>query len=260
MANGFDMKKTIEWYRDSGITLPNMSLTESMPITIANTYLLNLSHQEIAGLYNLFPENARRRNVVDTITGKSGLYFHRNSTMEDITTTLDSNEAISPTAIVPSYIGYSGTGRGHINLYKLLSNLPESVKSIISSQGLVHELSHGIIHPTLDSENYPGYSLKFSDGKIVSGVDAMIEFAEMTEKHQPISLYASLYRKDFSNPDSGSVFRAIREDCAETIAAYLLGFAYCEDDQRSGEPFADRPEIKEFVRNFLEAKLVEPEK
>lgn len=260
MANesGFDMKNTIGWYKNSGVAIPEISLSETLPFPVEEEHLIGLSREEMAGLFNLFPKNARQRCVVKKIIGQPVTYFHRESTSENQIPTNNASEAISSTALIPSYIDYgewrqTGIPAGDIWMYKLPEEIPEDVRRIISAEGFAHELGHGIAQSALFKEDY---KLQFPDGKIVDGLDAMFEFATLAENHEPISHYAGSFRKDFKSSDAMNVKRAISEEAAETIAAYFLGFAYCGDDKRSRNPFEDRPEIKEFMRNFLEARKV----
>ncbi|MEK7644072.1 MAG: hypothetical protein AAB390_02095 [Patescibacteria group bacterium] len=259
-TSGLDMGATIEWYRNSDIELPRDHANLENPIE--NGDLIELTEAELGGLFFLFPENARRRSILRKIVGRSATYFDRDSTGDKPITTNDAKRALSPTAIVPSHIDYtpwteSGTPAADIFLCQIPEDIPEKVRRIIISEGFVHEVGHSIVQPAIFVEEY---NLRFPDGRIVSGFDAILQFAEMAENHSPISRYASTYRGEnnkFESDQPGyNVNTAISEEMCETIAAYLLGFAYCGIDERSKNPFADRPEIKDFIRDFLNAELV----
>jgi len=88
----------------------------------------------------------------------------------------------------------------------------------------------------------------------------MLQFAELAEQHPPISHYASTYRgknnKFESDNPNYNVNTAISEEICEAIAAHFLGFAYSGDNARRKNPFADRPEVRKFVRDFLNAELM----
>jgi hypothetical protein len=144
-----------------------------------------------------------------------------------------------------------------IHLYKLPSAVLPKVRKIVATEGVLHELGHGIVQPALYIEDY---NLNFPKRGIVNGLDAMLEFAGLAEKHTPISHYASTYRgkdgKFESDNPSYNVKTAISEEMCECIAAYFLGFAYCGEDKRGKSPFADRPEIRNFVDDFLHAEKV----
>ena len=263
-TSGLDMRETLEWYKSSGIKTPKIpEMDFSYPVEHGE--LIELSERELGGLLSLFPENAKRRSILRKVVGQPPTWFHRNSTSEQPqpTTSEAEAEALSPTAIVPSYIDYTPWGElkvptADIWLYQIPQNAaPENVRKLVLSEGFVHEVGHSIVQPALYVEDH---TLKFPDGKIINGLEAMLHFAELAEQHSPISHYASTYRgpnnKFESDNPNYDAKRAINEEMAETIAAYLLGFTYCGDNSRGKNPFADRPEVRNFVRDFLNAELV----
>jgi len=261
-TSGLDMKETLEWYGSSGIEMLSMpEMDFSHPVE--NKELIELSEREMGGLFALFPENARKRSILRKVVGQSPTWFHRDSTSEQPKPTTNEAEAMSPTAIVPSYIDYIPWGElkvptADIWLYKIPQNAAsEKVRRLVLAEGFVHEIGHSIVQPAL----YIGdHSLKFPDGKIVNGLEAMLHFAELAEQHPPISHYASTYRgpnnKFESDNPNYNAKTAISEEMCETIATYLLGFAFCGDNSRGKNPFSDRPEVRDFVRDFLNAELV----
>jgi len=260
-TSGLDMKETIEWYKRSGIELPEVS--GDFPFPVENQDLIGLSKKELGGLFSLFPKNARDRSILRKVVGQPATWFHKDSTSEQPIPTTNQDEALSPTATIPSYIDYTPwselkTPTADIWLYQIPEDAtPEDVRKIILSEGFVHEIGHSIVQPAL----YVGdHTLKFPDGKLVNGLEALLQFAELAEGHPPISRYASTYRGagnkfESDNPDYNAK-TAISEEMCETIAAYLLKFAYCGNDARGRNPFEDRPEVEKFVRDFLEAELV----
>ncbi len=260
--SGLDMKQTLAWYKNSGIELPPLPSDEDFPCPIENEESVELSSQELGALFSLFPENARKRSILRKVVGQPTTWFHKDSTPEKPTPTTEPTEALSPTAIVPSFIDYSPWGElkvptADVWLYKLPDNIPENVKKIILAEGFIHEIGHSITTPAIYGKDY---KLKFPDGRIVDGMDAILEFAELAEKHPPISHYASTYRgpenKFESDKPDYDAMTAINEEISETVAAHLLGFSYCGFDARGKDPFADRPEIKKFIDSFLNAELV----
>lgn len=260
-ASGLDMRGTLDWYESSGVEMPPIpEMDLSHPVE--NQELIELSKREMGGLFALFPENARNRSILRKVVGQSPTWFHRDSTSEQPKPTTNEAEAMSPTAIVPSYIDYTPWDElevptADIWLYKIPQNVAsEKVRRLVLAEGFVHEIGHSIVQPAL----YVGeHSLKFPDGKIVNGLEAMLHFAELAEKYPPISHYASTYRgsnNKFESDNPNYVKTAISEEMCETIAAHLLGFAYCGDNSRGKNPFADRPEVRDFVRDFLNAELI----
>ena len=264
-TSGLDMRKTLDWYKNSGVEMPSIpEMDFSHPVE--NQELIELSEREMSGLFALFPENARNRSILRKVVGQPPTWFHKDSTSEQPKPTTNESDAISSTAIIPSYIDYTPWGElkvptADILLYKIPQNAAsEKVRQLVLAEGFVHEIGHSIIQPALYVDDH---SLKFPDGKIVNGLEAMLHFAELAEKYPPISHYASTYRghknKFESDNPNYNVKTAISEEMCETIAAYLLGFAYCGDNSRGKNPFTDRPEVRDFVRDFLNAELIKNE-
>jgi len=262
-TSGLDMEKTIEWYTSSGVRLPLNSTDKNLAYPIENRDLIELSDGELGGLFYLFPENARNRSILRKVVGQPATWFHRDSTSEQPIPTTSQEDALSPTAIVPSYTDPAPWGElkvptADIWLYQIQENVAsENVRRIILSEGFIHEIGHTIVQPALYVKEY---TLKFPDGSLVNGLEAMLQFAELSEQHPSISHYASTYRgnnnKFESNNPKYNVKTAISEELCEAIAAYFLGFAFCGDDSRGKSPFADRPEVRNFVGDFLDAELV----
>ncbi len=262
-TSGLDMGETLEWYRTSGIKLPANPSDANLDYPVENKDLIELSGRELESLFSLFPKNARNRSILRKVVGQKTTWFHRDSTNEQPISTTNQKEALSPTAIIPSYIDYtpwreSKIPTADIWLYKIPQNIvPENVRRIILSEGFIHEVGHSIVQPAFYTDDY---TLKFPDGKLVNGQDVILHFAELAEKHPPISHYASTYRgannKFESDKPDYNVKTAISEEMCETIAADLLGFAYCGDDSRGRNPFADRPEVRDFIIEFLNAELI----
>src|SRR3989344_738960 len=261
-TSGLDMRETLDWYKSSGVEMPPIpEMDFSRPVE--NQELIELSEREMGGLFALFPKNARKRSILRKVVGQSPTWFHRDSTSEQPKPTTNEAEAMSPTAIVPSYTDYTPWGElkvptADILLYKIPQNAAsEKVRRLVLAEGFVHEIGHSIVQPAL----YVGdHSLKFPDGKVVNGLEAMLHFAELAEQHPPISHYASTYRgpnnKFESNNPNYNAKTAISEEMCETIAAHILGFAYCGDSSRGKNPFSDRPGVIDFVTDFLNAELV----
>jgi hypothetical protein len=262
-TSGLDMRDTLDWYENSGVELPPIPET-AFSFPVENQDLIELSETEIGGLFALFPENARNRSILRKVVGQSPTWFHRDSTSEQPKATPNEADAMSPTAIVPSYIDYTPWSKlkvpkADIWMYQISQNAAsKEVRRIVLAEGFIHEIGHSIVQPALYLNDH---NLKFPNGRIVNGLDAMLHFAELAEQHPPISHYASTYRGpnnkfESDNPEDYNIKTAISEEMCESIAAYLLGFAYCGDNLRGKNPFVDRPEIRDFVRDFLNAELI----
>jgi hypothetical protein len=264
--SGLDMGPTIEWYKQAGVSISSSLKNKPLPYNVESSQYIELTEQELAKLFYLLPKNARKRSILQKIIGQPVTYFSKESTSERPMPTTSQHESLSPTAIIPSFTDYTPWNEqkrpaANIWLYQLPKDaVPEDVRKIILSEGFIHELGHTLVQPALYINDY---TLKMPDGKLVNGLESLLQFAELAEKHAPISHYASTYRGKDNRFESDNLNynlkTAISEELCETIAAYYLGFAYCGDDARSRSPFADRPEIKEYVRNFLNAELVKKE-
>jgi hypothetical protein len=262
-TSGLDMRETLEWYKNSGVVLPTIVTDKNLPHSIENEELIGLSRGEVAGLFYLFPKNAQNRSILRKVVGQPTTWFHRDSTSEQPIPTTNKEEALSLTSIVPSYIDYTPWGElkvptADIWLYQIPHDATsEEVRKIVLAEGFIHEVGHSIVQPALYIEKH---ILKFPDGKLVNGLEAMLQFAELSERHPPISHYSSTYRgknnKFESDNPNYNVNTAISEEMCEAITAHFLGFAYSGNDARSKNPFADRPEVRTFVRNFLNAELI----
>ncbi|MBI2573459.1 hypothetical protein HYV86_06355 [Candidatus Woesearchaeota archaeon] len=260
-TNGLDMRETIQWYTSSNVGLPSLE-GATLPYTNQSMDNIILSPQQLGALFSLFPSSVRDRSILRKVIGKPVTWFHRDSATGALSTTENIEEALSPTAIVPSYIDYTPWGElkrptADIWIYALPDDIPIQTKRIITAQGFLHEVGHSIVQPALYVKDY---DLEFPDGKVINGLEALLEFANLAEQHSPISVYASTYRgheNKFENTEPEYDPRtAISEEMCETIAAYVLDFAFSGDEKRNYDPFGDRPEIKDFVKNFLEARKI----
>lgn len=260
--SGFDLGVTIDWYeKNMDQILNNLPEQAKKPIKIPieNGGLVELSSEELEALWLLFPEAARDRSIVRSVKGQPMTWFHKDSTSIQPIPTTESEQALSSTAIIPSYVDYTrwrteGQPAADIWLYKLPENVSPKVKKVISSEGFIHEVAHTIISPILYSQEY---KLQLPNGQVVDAFDYLMQFANMAESKQPISHYASTYRTSENKFVGGdNPKRAIDEELAETVTAHLLHFAFCHNDARGLDPMADRPEIKQWVKDFLNARKV----
>jgi hypothetical protein len=272
-TSGLDMVDTLKWYEKIIREGKVREIRESdFRYPVENKEFIELSEGELGGLFALFPENAQRRSILRKVVGKPATWFRKGSTSEKLEVTENRKEALSPTAIVPSYIDYGpwkkeGKPAADIWLYQIPQDLvSKEVRKLVLAEGFIHEVAHSIVQPAIYVKDY---KLKFLDKGIVGGLDAILHFMKLAEEHPAISHYASTYRdkpQDNKFPfkmnenDPRILLTAVSEEMCETIAAYFLGFAYCGDDKRGKDPFEDRPRVKDFIEEFLKAKLVREEK
>ena len=260
--SGLDMGATIAWYtRNTNILSDRIPPgTDSLPFPITDIQYSALNQEEIAAIINLFPPQAIARSRLQndgSIIGKPTLYFAQDTTPENITTTSEISNALSPTAIIPSYTdntrwNKTGKSTSDIWLFEIPNYIDPEVRRIIHAEGLAHELAHTLVTQILYSSEE--YKLKLPGGKTVDGNDYLMSFASAAENHPPISHYSSSYRKD---GEEFKALSAIDEEIVETIAAHLLGFVFCRDEERRLDPLADRSEIQSLIDDFLHAELVE---
>ena len=269
-TSGFDMRPTIEWYLSHV-----QELIARLPRPVQKTSILKdlniciyrekgssspLTNQDIAALVLLFPESIRNRWNVTNITFKGPLWFHRDSSTNGPTPTRDSKEALSPTAIVPSFVGHHPCDKppgydSQIELYALdPAIVPKDVQRVIHSQALVHELSHSFVTTDLRSD----CMCDLGHGSQVSLFEHMIDICDIIEDCGPISHYASAYlqpnEKVPTKPDL--MIQSIDENTVEVITAILMGFAF-QTDGNGLLPFdGSKRRLHDHVDAYLFAQLV----
>lgn len=256
-VSGLDMKPTIDFYQENKNEilgrLPETKDDQAIGYAIEQKELIELSESEIAALVNLFPESARERSALDLIKGVPKAWFKKGEAAPTPTNNID--QAISPTAIIPSFHSPSRWPKTEIHLYEIDSRAADpEARKIILSEGLIHEFAHSIITPEIYLNNR---KLELSSGEVVEAFTFIMDkFANAVEGHHPsMSHYSSAYM-DSEGKFQGDLRVSVNEELAESIAAYLLNFVYCNDKARRFEPFRDRPEVKAIVKEYLEAKLV----
>ncbi len=260
VLSGLDMKPTIDWYTaNSGNLIGMLPLDRQVPppFPLQDTPHFHVTSGEVSALLGLFPPQALKRSRLNTgsIIGKPGLYFAKGATSEAIKTTPDPVQALSGTAIIPSYTDntrwqQTGAPSSDVWLFELPTSITPAVKRIIHAEGLVHEVGHTIATQAFYNKKY---ALRLPSGEVVSGLDFMLRFAEAAERYDPVSHYSSFYRKP------GEEFTGklpIEEELVETIAARLLGFAYSDNPSRRLDPLADRQELIPMVDDFLNAQEI----
>lgn len=258
-VSGLDMAPTIAWYTANvdalSAKLPD-AVESPVPFPTTDLQFMAISSGEISALINMFPAQAIARSRLHnagSINGMPSRYFSKESTSQNQIPTYDAAEALTPTAIIPSYINNArwipGSPTGDIELYKIPDNVDSKVQRIIHAQGFVHEFAHSLTTQIFYSKSH---KLRFPNGEVMEGEDFLIAFAKAAERHPPMSHYSGFFRKD------GEEFKnelAIEEDFVESVTAYLLGFTFSADEGRRMNPLQDRPEIRKMIDDFLHAEL-----
>ncbi len=272
--NGLDMSPTIQFYERNKAKIlarmPKVDYDSGSGYAIETESPSDVNEHEIASIVNSFPREFLKRSILEKIVLKPSLWFKEDPAVSSgDPTTQNHSEAVFPSAIIPGYTGYRGENTGNegwrldsaqIDLYKIALGeygCDESdVRKVISLQALAHELAHTVITPELSTANHREIIMPGSD-IAVPAIEEIIRYGNLTEKHEPISRYAGNYRKNFSSEDANKALTAINEDLAETIAAHLLNFSSCGNDARGLNPMADRPEVRKFVEDYLNARRAE---
>lgn len=276
--SGLDMGPTVRWYEENKDELrrrlnwlvgahprvcklvPGVSGT----VTVELGGHSDLSEEDVASVFCRFPEEARRRMSLKSIEGSPTLWFHRDSRPGAIRPTPYRDEALSPTAIIPSYIEYVKDERawcgfsGRVMLYTVPSDVvpDEDVRRVVHLEGLVHELAHSFITPEL----YNDCELWFvGDGKTPNrqlNTEFFVAEAWATvNSSAPVSHYASSYTDKGGKLLEGEKhgLTPLNEALAEGVAALLCGFAY-RTDGTGLEPFRGRRRLFQLVSRFLRAQ------
>ena len=269
--SGLDMGPTIAWYHNNQGALEGRirdlfrANEGNMPATFPDMEGLDEDTVRLVrGVLSLFPESARNRSIARSIQANPPLWFHKDSATVSPRPTPNRDESLSDTAIIPSYIAYDrGSGDrlyAIIHLYDIpaVEGMSDKMRTIILTEGLIHELAHSIAIELAYAE---GYALQIGS-EAMSGSDVLQTFVDLTEKKKPISHYSSSYRTESGGyPDPWEDFEkwivAVGEELAETVAAYLLGFVFCEDESRRLAPFnRENAFVRDFIRLFLEARRI----
>ena len=263
-TSSFDMKDTLEWYAENieRIQLPREA-SEGEPNIVGQ--LKDISATCIAALMNLFPSRARARSVYRQIVAKPETWFLPNAAEiiadKKDPTTENRAQADTVTSIVPSAFMPINWEEGDIWLYNIPPEAAPNpkVRMLVAAEGLIHEYAHSInFIPRHRGENI---TLTFPSGKRLSGTQSLEHFLELMEGiSEPISHYSAGYwdRGKFPNPENHLL--SADEELSEAIAAHYLGLTFSDNPERRDNPFLNRPEIKTFVENYLNAIASGPEK
>lgn len=271
--SGLDMAPTLQWYEEEYSVLfdkiphpDHVHPTERLPFPLRGVKYLQPEKRMLLAYWLTFPHQARERSVLRRIVGRPATWFHSCSLFPEVgpTPTEKARDALTPTAVIPSYCDYScwqKTGRPSCDVhlfYIHTRTAPSTVRYIVHAEGFVHEVAHSIIAPAL--YNTGDYLLCLPDGAKVGGNDWLKNvFGATAQRHTPFSHYAGAYRdRDgaFKINSDGNITTAVSEEMAECVTALLLGFVFCREKRRRLDPFRDRPEVRQMVSDFLFAKHI----
>ncbi len=258
---GFDLGPVLNWLttnRDRVAEKLNWLARADgmMGIEITGQKHLQLSPEEIVETIDMFPHESHLRSELKRINGMPPTWFARGTTVENILVTDDTSEALTPTAIIPGYTAVDKWTDVHkvltINLYTIPGVDPLIAKYMLV-HALIHEYTHTLLMPMLYNGNEP-YILE-APGKVQYQNAALLQlFGLEAAKHPPISHYAAAYRPFPDDLADVQFIRRASEEFCESVAAYMMGYIYCDDPERCWNPLVDRPLVKLFIENFLHGK------
>lgn len=268
LESGFDLGPTLEWYRQNAPALRRhlpQSLVEVgkgfQLVNMGGTTVLDI--QLVNGLLNLFPPAAVGRSTLTRIELHPPRWFRHDveQGLAGDPTTTNREEALSPTALVPSMVTHEGDEsqwcgfNSVIRLFELpLDIIAPDLALIVRAQGFVHEAVHSVVTPDLYREN----ALILPDSNVVDALVYLAGFQDLLSTQlPPVSHYASAYMQDgrFKQGDARSEMTALNEVITETITAMMLGFSY-RPDGLGLDPLLDRPEHARYLMSYLLAKRV----
>jgi hypothetical protein len=256
--SGFDLGPVLDWLeanRDTVKTRLSWLNTPNSPfhVNAEGIEYLQLTAMEIGNVVHRFPEAARKRSALRQIKGMPTTWFRNDSTVNNPKITENPSEALGPRTLVPGHNNPIVWDREHktqeIQLYHLGSTSPDIAK-YMAAHAFIHEYTHTLLNPLWYSMG-ESYVIRLPDGEEVDGSTFMIKFAVEANMHPGISHYAATYRP-FPSSSKDEKFKVrVGEEFCESVAAYMLGYIYCEDPDRCFDPFKDRPEVKKIVEDFL---------
>ncbi len=256
-VSGFDLGPTLAWYEQHALDiqarLPKQvkrrpNYTPDFTITGRESSIFGLN--DIYGILNLFPQAARKRMKLNEVHVAAPLWFAHDALPNMPKVTKELSEALTPTAIVPSFVEY---GPKKVTVYAMDESVPAPVQKIVYMEALTHEFAHLVTVFELYSEKVT----LLIKGKKTDAFDWFANFANLVDDAGPISHYASAYcdeaGKLLAKPDP---LLPINEAMAECIAARLLNFAFRLDRDGGLEPFGKHPELRQAVDDYLHAQRV----
>ncbi len=261
IVSGLDMAPTIAWYNVNSAmiynNLPDPRRRAPLEYQLAGNGCL--TREQINACIKLFPASAIQRMKLAKVERLPPRWFHRDSAGGKPSATEDRDEALSPTALIPSYVDHETTETtwfSRVELYDLPTDLvPEHVALIMWLQGCIHECAHTII----THELYRDVFLVLRDGRRVKAVTYLVEeMLALFNDRPPISHYASAYfgANGRLREDDGETFiRALNENMAEAITARLLKFAF-QPDGNGLDPFGGRADLRQVIDAYLHAERV----
>jgi hypothetical protein len=240
------IRKKTEWlqYPHSAIEFKKM----------LNEDLSCLSSTEMYRAISRFPQQARKRSILDHILGLPRAWIQKDSTPSHQILCHEKAYAASPRAIV---IGITDSIRQlehHISQDIMLFEIrgwPQETIKYAQLQALMREYAHTMISP-FEYDGPDEYVLSISAEYHAEARMFLSQFAGLVSKHSPISHMSEMFWP-LPGASDPNFCRFVGKELSESVAAYLLGFSYCAEEKRWWNPFYDRPQVRELVSHFLQA-------
>jgi hypothetical protein len=253
---GFDLSTAINWYHERADELiDRLPKSFDDECLIPFEYLGNgrtvLKIGDLRTLINLLPTSAIARSGLLRIVWDGPHWFHHASTATAPTATKDLREALSPTAIIPSFVAYSAIDAcphlgSTITLFEMDHSLvPPMVQRILYSQAFLHEVIHSIVTPAL----YRDIAIELPNGHIVDAGAYLLDMQEEMQQVGPISQYSSAYWQNGVPHD----ILGLNEEVTELLTFRLLGFVV-PPTTTTIVPLEKRQKLMEMLDAFLHAR------
>lgn len=247
-----NLENRAKWYKKISEDVKFSQINKKLPFNTLNLDLIELSYTEISGLISLFPQNAKERSLVKNIICDKTYWIDKTTKGKNLEKTDNQIKAISRTSIIPSDLEFDyEKDCENIYLYQIPDGVyrDKNIRKIISAHALIYEFSQSIINYCYrDKKN----KLLFQEVGVIKGLDAINNFAKLSEKYSPISNYSSNFWKNGALKSMS----AMNVEFSEAITAYILGIGYINENVKKQDAYLGKEEIKEYVKSFLKAKKI----
>ncbi|VVB79242.1 Uncharacterised protein [uncultured archaeon] len=279
---GLDYKPFISWCTLHDVELPKQAferkllpLVDYSGLEKADSNLVRLAAREVYDVLSHLPHMMVERSTLGKIRWVTPLWFKRESTREKLKTTPDLQKALAPTAFAIAYTDrsywetqsdeYRKNNPPVQDLYitALTPSIVEPrVAKVIQAQAILHEAVHTVSDQMIFQPDYkiklPSEQEGARGGRIISGREALEEFARLTEGSEPITEYSKFYRDASGRYPTEEKLRydAISEELAETVSFHILNNAFSRSPNGWSEKLLARPGLERFIRKFMSARKV----
>lgn len=279
---GLDYGQFIEWCIKHEVGLPSrgfdLKYRPNIDFSALDPHqpeLVRLDNRELSDILSHVPHRMIERSTLGRIIWAKPLWFRKESTPSYLKVTSNLAEALSSTAFAIAYTDRSywekesaeyrakNPPKQDIFITALLSSVVDPVVAkVIQAQAVLHEVVHTVADPLIFQEGYqlkiPSDQLGANGGRVISGREALEDFAGLTEQFEPITPYSSFYRDPLGKYPSEEKLRydAISEELAETVSFHILNNSFSRSPNGWKEKLLLRPGLEQFIRGFMNARRV----